>query len=148
MRPNEKDKRKLKLGNKIKILPVICYEIIYFWKMFDQENIDTNIIINITNDSWFGNFSGPYQHFYFSKLRAAEFNKPLIRVSNNGISAAIDNYGTIIDFIGLNNQLTKEIKVYTLDAQMNYIFFHKLIMFVIFLSTIIGFLINRLYDSK
>jgi len=140
--------RKLKLSDKIKILPVICYEIVYFWEMLDQKNIDTNIIINITNDSWFGNFSGPYQHFYFSKLRAAEFNKPLIRVSNNGISAAIDNYGTIIDFIGLNNQLTKEIKVYIPDVQMNYLLLHKLIMFIIFLSIIIGLLINRLYDSK
>ena len=143
-----KDERKLRLSDKIKILPIICYEILYFWKMLDQTNSDTNIIVNITNDSWFGNFSGPYQHFYFSKLRAAEFNKPLIRVSNNGISAAIDNRGTIIDFIALNNQLTKEVTINITGAQMNYILFHKLIIFVIFLSIMICILIARFYDSK
>ena len=143
-----KNARKLELNNKIKILPIICYEILYFWKMLDQINYDTNIIVNITNDSWFGNFSGPYQHFYFSKLRAAEFNKPLIRVSNNGISAAIDSHGNIIDYISLNNQLTKKIIVYIPDVQMNYILFHKSIIFIIFISTLIGFLINKFYDSK
>ena len=142
------NKRELVLSDKIKLLPVICYEILYFWKMLDQKNNDTNIIVNITNDSWFGNFSGPYQHFYFSKLRAAEFNKPLIRVSNNGISAVVDSRGTIIDFIPLNNQLTKEVTTDIFETQINYILFHKLIIFIIFLSTIIGFLINRFYDSR
>ena len=139
--------RKLELNNEIKILPVICYEILYFWKMLDKANNDTNIIINITNDSWFGSFSGPYQHFYFSKLRAAEFNKPLIRVSNNGISAVLDNYGNIIDSIALNKRQTKEITLNIPNPQMNYILFHKVIIFLIFLSTIVGFLINKFYDS-
>ena len=143
-----RDTRKFELSDKIKILPIICYEILYFWKMLDHTNNDTNIIVNITNDSWFGNFSGPYQHFYFSKLRAAEFNKPLMRVSNNGISAAIDSRGTIIDFIGLNNRLTKEINVYIPEFQVNYILFHKLIIFIIFLSTMAAFIINKFYDSR
>ena len=143
-----RDVRKLKLSDSLKILPAICYEILYFWKMLDYTNNDTNLIINITNDSWFGNFSGPYQHFYFSKLRAAEFNKPLIRVSNNGISAAINSHGTIVDFIGLNNQLTKKTTLYIPEVQINYILFHKLIMFIIFLSTMVGLLIDRFYDSK
>ena len=116
--------------------------------LLDQINNDTNIIVNITNDYWFGDFSGPYQHFYFSKLRAAEFNKPLIRVSNNGISAVVDNQGSIIDFIALNNRLTKEITIDIFDAEINYILFHRLIIFMIFLSVIMGFLINRFYDSK
>ena len=98
------DKRKLTLNNKINILPVICYEIVYFWHLLNEDNVNSNIIINLTNDSWFGKFSGPYQHFYFARLRAAEFNKPLVRVSNNGVSAIIDNYGNIINFIGLNKK--------------------------------------------
>ena len=59
-------------------------------------------IVNITNDTWFGKYLGPYQHFYFSKLRASEFNKPIIRVSNNGISGIINSYGQIISVIELN----------------------------------------------
>jgi apolipoprotein N-acyltransferase len=86
-------------------MPVICYEILYFWRLSTNENIKSDIIVNLTNDSWFGLYTGPYQHFYFSRLRAAEFNKTLIRVSNNGISAIINNYGEIIDIINLNQNI-------------------------------------------
>ena len=61
-------------------------------------------MVNITNDIWFGDYLGPYQHFYHAKIRAAEFNKPIIRVSNNGISAIIDNKGKILSKILLNEQ--------------------------------------------
>ena len=61
-------------------------------------------MVNITNDIWFGDYLGPYQHFYHAKIRAAEFNKPIIRVSNNGISAIIDNKGKILSKILLNEK--------------------------------------------
>ena len=77
------------INDELNFIPAICYEIIFFWKLINDENNNADFIINLTNDSWFGQLSGPYQHFYLSRLRAAEFNKPLIRVSNNGISAAI-----------------------------------------------------------
>ncbi len=84
------------------ILPVICYEIIFneILKNTNKNNID--ILINITNDSWFGNKIGPYQHFYHSRMRAIITNKFLIRVSNNGISAIIDNDGGIKQSSKLN----------------------------------------------
>ena len=79
--------RYIEIDKKINFIPVICYEIIFFWKLINNKNLHSDLIVNITNDSWFGNLIGPYQHFYLSKMRSAEFNKPLIRVSNNGISA-------------------------------------------------------------
>ena len=59
----------------INILPIICYEIIFnkILKDINKNNID--ILINITNDSWFGNKIGPYQHFYHSRMRAIISNK-------------------------------------------------------------------------
>ena len=65
-------------------------------------NNKSHFIVNITNDFWFGDYLGPYQHFYLTKIRAAEFNKPIIRVSNNGISAVIDNNGAILNITQLN----------------------------------------------
>ena len=138
-----KDKRSLELNEKINILPVICYEIVYFWHLLNEDNINSNIILNLTNDAWFGSFSGPYQHFYFTKLRAAEFNKPLVRVSNNGVSAFINNYGTILNFIGLNKKKIINIKIQIPNVTMNYRKFHRIITFFIFLTFLIGLLLSR-----
>ena len=98
--------RLINLNNKVNYLPVICYEIIFYWKLLNEINFNSDFIINITNDMWFGKFVGPYQHFYLTKMRAAEFNKLLIRVSNNGISGIIDNNGKILITTKLNQNQT------------------------------------------
>ena len=72
--------RIININKKLNYIPVICYEIIFYWKIINNKNINSDFIVNITNDTWFGKYLGPYQHFYFSKLRASEFNKPIIRV--------------------------------------------------------------------
>jgi len=100
---NGKEKRIINLPNNISFIPVICYEIVFYWKLLNNLNYKSDFIINITNDFWFGKYMGPYQHLYLTKIRAAEFNKPIIRVSNNGISAVIDNNGSIIKNTQLNN---------------------------------------------
>ena len=76
--------RKLKLYDELYFIPLICYENIFFDKIIDQNNYNAPLLINITNDAWFGRYQGPYQHFYQSILRSVEYNKYLIRVSNNG----------------------------------------------------------------
>ena len=92
-----KVERIINLSDNISFIPVICYEIVFYWKLLNKFNNEGNFIVNITNDFWFGNYLGPYQHFYLTKIRAAEFNKPIIRVSNNGISAVIDNNGAVLN---------------------------------------------------
>ena len=136
--------RNLQLNN-IKILPVICYEILFFWKLLNKSNINSDIIVNITNDSWFGDYSGPYQHFYFAKLRAAEFNKTLIRVSVNGISAGIDNFGRVIKFSKLNKQQNIIITIPFNSNNNQYVRFHKIIFFLIFFPLLIVLFINKKY---
>ena len=142
------DIRLMKLDSKISFIPVICYEIIYFWKLINSNNSDSNFIVNITNDSWFGKFSGPYQHFYFNKLRAAEFNKLLIRVSNNGISGLINNHGKIVDYIKLNDSDEMIITINASHNKLNLIIFHKFFLLLIFLTLLICFLNNRKYANK
>ncbi|MBD1167508.1 apolipoprotein N-acyltransferase [Pelagibacterales bacterium SAG-MED09] len=77
----------------IKILPLICYEIIYSGNIFSDSEFD--LIINISEDGWFGNSIGPHQHFTHSIFRSIESGKYLIRSSNNGISAIINPTGNI-----------------------------------------------------
>ena len=143
-----KKSRLLTINQNIKILPVICYEIIYFWKLFNNENQDSQIIINLTNDSWFGTFSGPYQHFYFTKLRAAEFNKPLLRVSSNGVSAIINNNGKIIDFIKLNEKNIKDFKINIGQNKNKYLYLHKITFIFIFIFLFLVFILQKKNEYK
>ena len=77
----------------ISFLPLICYEIIYSGKLSKKNNYD--LIINISEDGWFGKSVGPYQHFSHSIFRSIEEGKSIIRSTNNGTSAYIDPYGQI-----------------------------------------------------
>jgi len=77
----------------LRILPLICYEIIYSGKIFKEDNFD--LIINISEDGWFGKSIGPKQHFAHSIFRSIESGKYIIRAANNGRSAIINPIGVI-----------------------------------------------------
>ena len=77
----------------LKVLPLICYEIIYSGRIFNNSNFD--FIINISEDGWFGQSIGPKQHFVHSVYRAIESGKYVLRSANNGISAIINPLGVI-----------------------------------------------------
>ena len=131
------NKQRIVNDNKINILPIICYEIIFnkIFKNLNKNNID--ILINITNDSWFGNKIGPYQHFYHSRMRAIISNKFLIRISNNGISGIIDNNGKIIKSSKLNiktsfNNLLQLKKSYYYKFIHNLFELYLIIIFLIY----------------
>ena len=140
--------RILNYKRNINLLPVICYEIIYFWQLLNKKNFNTNILINLTNDSWFGKFSGPYQHFYFTKLRAAQFNKLTIRVSNNGISGIIDNKGKIIQHIGLNQKKNLVRSLNINKVENNYVKYHNLLPWIIIMLLVFFLFVDRYYEKK
>ena len=62
------------------------------------------IFINITNDGWFGNTTGPRQHLHQSRVRAVEEGVPLVRAANNGISGVIAPSGRIVEMLALNKK--------------------------------------------
>ena len=75
------------------ILPLICYEIIYSGKIFNNPGFD--LIVNISEDGWFGKSIGPKQHFAHSIFRAVESGKYLLRSANNGIAAIVNPVGIV-----------------------------------------------------
>ena len=83
-----------------------------------------------------------YQHFYHSRIRSAEFNKYLIRVSNNGVSAIIDNYGNIFEFIPLNIKNKKNVKIAIPKELKNHTQYHNLIYPFLILLIIISLFVN------
>ena len=81
--------------DKINFLPLICYEVI-FTELIQKSNDYTNLIINISEDGWFGKSIGPDQHFAKAIFRSVENNTFFLRSANQGISAIIDNKGNVI----------------------------------------------------
>lgn len=116
--------------------PLICYEAIFPNAVIDKKE-PPQVMINVTNDAWYGNSSGPYQHFNMVRVRAVEHGIPLIRAANTGISGVIDPYGRVLSKTKLeqdavlDEQIPNALKYATLYTKFgNYIIiFIMLIMF-------------------
>lgn len=75
--------------------PLICYEAIFPSEVVQSQR-RPGLLINVTNDGWFGLTTGPRQHFQQARVRAVEEGIPLLRAANNGISAMVDPYGRVL----------------------------------------------------
>lgn len=82
------------------VQPLICYEAI-FGQHLRVLPTRPGWLVQVTNDGWFGTFSGPYQHFAQARLRAVQSGLPMMRVANTGISAVIDARGGVRDTLPL-----------------------------------------------
>ena len=132
------------LINEINFLPLICYEII-FADLIQKSDSETNLIINISEDGWFGNTIGPDQHFTKSIFRAIENNTFLLRSANKGISAIIDNKGKIIKKLNRNEAGNIELNVPLIKSKK---IKNDLIFFVLLITYLLFFLIYKRKNAK
>jgi apolipoprotein N-acyltransferase len=123
------------------LTPLICYEAI-FPGWLEGAASRPQLLLNLTNDAWFGLSSGPYQHFAMARMRAVEEAVPLVRVANTGISAVIDGYGRVLSSIELgkqgvlDSQLPQAENAYVIYTEYN-------IVFLLVLSILAGVLALR-----
>ena len=74
----------------------ICYEIIYADLVAERAR-DSELLLTVSNDSWFGDSIGPHQHLEMARLRALENGRYVMRATSNGITAIIDDQGRLLD---------------------------------------------------
>ena len=131
------ERKEIKIFNNLSFLPLLCYEIIYSGDL-KLSSKDYNFIINISEDGWFGDSIGPYQHLTQAVFRAVEQGVPIVRSTNTGISAYISPNGKIINFLELNKSGFIDLKLFFLKEKTlfslleNYIFYFTIFLSIIF----------------
>jgi apolipoprotein N-acyltransferase len=83
--------------------PLICYEVIFPGAVIDASN-RPDWLLSVTNDGWFGQSPGPYQHFASARFRAVEEGLPMARAANTGISAMVDPFGRVMASLPLGTE--------------------------------------------
>ncbi|MDG1436358.1 MAG: apolipoprotein N-acyltransferase [Rickettsiaceae bacterium] len=132
------------------IHPLICYESIFSEEVCIS-NKDADIMINVTNDSWYGNSSGPYQHFEISRMRSVENGLPMVRAANNGISAIIDPSGRVLKSLELDqidiidSNIPLKLSSPTIYSEWGYKSLFAYAIFALLLQFIIIILVKKLY---
>ena len=130
----------------LKFLPLICYEIIYSGNLTKDDNYD--LIINISEDGWFGKSIGPKQHFAHSIFRAIETGNYIIRSANNGMTAIINPLGDIEKKIDYNKDGFIDFeKRRNFDPTIFSLYGNKIFILIILLYILLIFSFNRIKDE-
>jgi len=131
------------------IITLICYEILFTNDIISRISKNTNLLINITNDAWFGKTIGPYQHLALAKIKAVEFGLPLARVANTGISAYVSPYGEIIGKIPLDLKGVKTFDLIpALDSTLYKIYGEYIFIVLILILLVINTIYNINFKEK
>ena len=94
----------LKDGGTVRVTPIICYEILFGDYLRNAMADAPNVILNITNDSWFGEYGEPQLHMAFASFRALELRVPVVRITNTGVTATVLQDGSQVDRIGTSRK--------------------------------------------
>jgi len=130
--------------DELNILPLICYEVI-FTRFVQNASPDTNLIVNISEDGWFGDSIGPNQHYAKSIFRAIENGTFFLRSANKGISAIIDNKGKSVKQLNRNEAGNIEFKVPLIKSKKNK---NDLIFFILLITYLLIFNYKRIKYEK
>lgn len=121
----------------------ICYEDVFGVEMRSTLP-DASMLINVSNDAWFGDSSAPHQHQEMARMRAREFERSMVRVTNTGISSTIDYRGNVLKSIPFAEQGTIDASVELRAGATPYVTLGNIPVWVITaLSLLAGYFVRR-----
>ena len=126
-----------------RILGMICFDIA-FPLSYIQEIRQSDFIVNISNDAWFGSSYGPYQHLQIVRARALESNKWIARGTSDGISTIVDNKGTIVDILSKGKRGFLNGKIYKTSESSFFYSYGFLLAPILSIIVLISVLVLRL----
>lgn len=116
--PEKETQSLLRVGSNT-LSAAICYEIAYP-ELVRQSSLQADILLTVSNDTWFGHSIAPAQHLQIARIRAVENGRWLIRGTNNGITAIINSTGRIVEQLPQFTQGVLRGKVHTMQGQTPY----------------------------
>ncbi|MBX2847703.1 MAG: apolipoprotein N-acyltransferase [Acidiferrobacterales bacterium] len=122
--------QRLSCPNNIDLSLSICYEDA-FGSEWRQYVFDATLLVNISEDAWFGDSLAPMQRLQMAQMRAKEFSKPLVRSANTGPSVVIDQRGKVLD---ATNQFVQESLSYSVQPQIGKTWYQRFGNWIVFLS--------------
>jgi len=128
------------IAKDINLLPLICFEIAFPAQLRANFKPTTNVLLTVSNDSWFGDSHGPHQHLDIARMRAAEFGRPLLRSTNNGITAVIDHQGMVIKVLPQFEESVLKAEINLVAGQTPYAKWGQFIEWVIPLLTLVFYI--------
>ncbi|NVK26228.1 MAG: apolipoprotein N-acyltransferase [Gammaproteobacteria bacterium] len=132
------------VANGLNITPAICFEIAFSNQLRANVYQDSDFILTVSNDAWFGDSHGPWQHLQIAQMRALEFAKPVVRVTNNGITAFISSNGEIAEKLPQNQAgtLSKTLTLTPTNTPFYRFGYIPTFAFLLF-ATLLAFALNR-----
>jgi len=119
------------IAKNLHILPLLCFEIVFPHQLAANLTNQTNMLLTVSNDAWFGDSHGPHQHMEIARMRALEFGRPLLRSTNNGITAVVDHQGEFIARIPQFEEAVLKTEVKLVTGETPYSQWPRLILFLI-----------------
>lgn len=120
-------------ANGFDVVSAICFEIAFAQQVRANITEHSDFIVTLSNDAWFGNSHGPWQHLQIAQMRALEFAMPVVRVTNNGVTAVIDHKGNITDKLEQNVTAVLNSKLNLVESHSIYKQFGDLIVLTLML---------------
>jgi len=125
------------IAKEFNLLPLLCFEIAFPHQLAANLTNSTDLLLTVSNDAWFGDSHGPHQHMEIARMRALEFGRPLLRSTNNGITAVVDHKGDFIARIPQFEESVLKADVPLVTGSTPYSQWPRLILLLIFLVPIV-----------
>ena len=119
------------VAKNLHLLPLLCFEIAFPHQLAANLTPNTNLLLTVSNDAWFGGSHGPHQHMEIARMRALEFGRPLLRSTNNGITAVVDHKGHFIERIPQFEEAVLKVNVPLVSGNTPYSQWPRLILFLL-----------------